>query len=164
MTVLTQNPDPKSVNPNHDPNQDTHSTVDMVCCVFFAHFCSFFLFFGQLTLRLNSILDLLGQWHQLQAAYKRQNHLWHFDHRHLSDGLLPAERNLHSDFVSLCLRLRTGATVPASAGKPKHALLRAAESAVAGRNEQRDARLSAQNPHERSEGKCIRASNWRLFS
>lgn len=38
MTVLTQNPDPKSVNSNHDPNQDTHSTADMVCCHCFAHF------------------------------------------------------------------------------------------------------------------------------
>lgn len=35
MTVLTQNPDPKSVNPNHDLNQDTHSTADMVCILEF---------------------------------------------------------------------------------------------------------------------------------
>ena len=35
MTVLTQNPDPKSMNPNHDLNQDTHSTADMVCSVHF---------------------------------------------------------------------------------------------------------------------------------
>lgn len=51
-------------------------------------------------LRINLLtLDLLGKWKQLQAAHKRQDHLWHPDRSHFSDGLLPAERHLHPDLV-----------------------------------------------------------------